>query len=341
MRPEPTRRLVLGAAATAGMLGLAGCKGLEVLGPLPRPGQAVRTLEHAIAAEELMLARYQAAQGALSGGHASRVVAAIAVQHQAHLDQLRARLDLPQRLRTARPRPSPSVPPPAGGRHAILAGLAQAEAQASARLTAELAAEPAALAQLMACIGAAEAAHQVLLGHGRTLSSPAGTGSAGTGSASTGSASTGPAAVVRGARGQARRALPALQAALAAEQAASYGYGIAGAHLTGAKYAAAAADCVAHQSARDTLSAMISALGGQPRPAAIAYRLPGPYGTAREAASLAAALERQAAETYVGLVAVPAPGLRTFAADGISSCAVRAARWTGRSPAFPGLPPAR
>jgi hypothetical protein len=36
--------------------------------------------------------------------------------------------------------------------------------------------------------------------------------------------------------------IDALQAALAAEQAASYGYGIVGAHLTGTRFSAAAAD---------------------------------------------------------------------------------------------------
>ena len=323
MRPEPTRRLVLSAAAAAGALGLAGCKGLEVLGPRPALGPDVLTLQHAIAAEELMLARYRAAQAALPAGHASRVVTAVAGQHQAHLDRLRTQLELPQRLRTARPKPSPTVPRPAGGRHAILAGLARAEAQASVRFASELTAVPAALAQLMASIGAAEAAHLVLLGQGKHVPVPA---------------ALTLAAAVHGARAQASRDIAAMQAALAAEQAASYGYGVAGAHLGRARYAAAAADSVAHEQARDALTAMITALGGRPRPAAIAYRLPGRVRTASQAAALAVTLERQAAAAYLGLVAAAAPGLRTFAADGMRACSVRAARWSGRSPAFPGLP---
>ena len=323
MRPEPTRRLVLSAAAAAGALGLAGCKGLEVLGPRPAPGADVLTLEHAIAAEELILARYRAALTALPAGHADRVVAEVAAQHQAHLDRLRAQLRLPQRLRTARPKPSPAVPAPVGGRHAILAGLAGAEARASDRLARELTGVPPALAQLMASIGAAEAAHLVLLGQGKAV--PA-------------AAALTPAAAVRGARAQARSDIAAMQAALAAEQAASYGYGVAGAQLTGARYAAAAADSVAHERARDSLTAMITALGGRPRPAAVAYRLPGRVGTARQAIALAATLEREVTAAYLGLAAAAGPGLRTFAADGMRACAVRAARWSGRSPAFPGLP---
>ncbi|MGI9005764.1 MAG: ferritin-like domain-containing protein [Streptosporangiaceae bacterium] len=326
MGPEPTRRLVLSAAAAAGALGLAGCKGLEVLGHRPAPGADVITLEHAIAAEELLLARYHAALTTLTAGHASRVVAAVAAQHQAHLDRLRARLELPPRLRTARPKPSPRVAPPAGGRPAILAGLARAEAQASARLATELTTVAAALAQLMASIGAAEAAHLVLLGHGKDVPPPA---------------ALTPASAVHGARAQTGRDIAAMQTALAAEQAASYGYGVAGAHLTGAKYLAAAADCVAHERARDNLTAMITALGGRPRPAAIAYRLPDRVRTARQAAALAVTLEHDVTAAYLGLVAAAAPGLRTVAADGMRSCAVRATRWSSRSPAFPGLPRGR
>jgi Domain of unknown function (DUF4439) len=329
VRPEPTRRLVLSAAAAAGTLGLAGCKGLEVLGPRPALGADVRTLEHAIAAEELMVAGYHAAMTALAGrpgDRAGRVVTAIAAQHRAHLDRMRTWLELPPRLRTASPEPGPAVPPPAGGRRAILAGLASAEAQASARLASQLTRVPAALAQLMASVCAAEAAHLVLLGHARELPPAAALTQAG---------------AVPGVRSQAGRDIAAMQAALAAEQAASYGYGVAGAHLRGSEYAAAAADCVGHQRARDELTAMITALGGQPRPAAVAYQLPGPVRTAAQATALAVTLEDQATAAYLGLVAATAPGLRSFGADGMRACAVRAARWNGRCPAFPGLPAGR
>lgn len=322
MRPEPTRRRVLGAAAAVGTLGLAGCKGIEVLGPRPAPSTAVLTLEHAIAAEERMLATYQAAKTALPAGHASQVVTAIAAQHQAHLDGLKARLELPQRLRTARPKPAPTVPSLPSAPHAVLAELAAAEAQASVRLVAELTSVPAAVAQLMASIGAAEAAHLVLLGHAKAA--PA-------------ALTVPPGRAIRGAGVRARQDIAAMQAALAAEQAASYGYGVAGAHLSGVKYAAAATDCVAHERARDRLSAMIAALGGQPHPAAVAYRLPRPVRTTGQAAELAVTLEHDVTAAYLGLVAVSAPGLRTFGADGMRACAIRAARWSGHCPAFPGL----
>jgi Domain of unknown function (DUF4439) len=132
-------------------------------------------------------------------------------------------------------------------------------------------------------------------------------------------------------------AVRALQAALAAEQAASYGYGVVGAHLTGHRFTAAAADCVAHERARDRLTGMISARGGRPQPAAAAYRLPIAVHNATAARSLAALIERQVTAAYLGLVAAGDPALRTFAAAGMRDCAVRAARWSGQAQAFPGL----
>ncbi len=139
-------------------------------------------------------------------------------------------------------------------------------------------------------------------------------------------------------RPRSRPDIAALEAALAAEQAASYGYGIVGSHLTGAPFAAAAADCVAHERARDSLTGLIAARGGRPRPAAAVYRMPIKVSTPERARSLAILLERQVTAAYLGLVAVSDPALRTFAADHMRAAAVRAARWGGRPQAFPGLP---
>ena len=130
----------------------------------------------------------------------------------------------------------------------------------------------------------------------------------------------------------------ALQAALAAEQAASYGYGIIGSHLTGRRFAAAAADNVAHERARDSLTSMLTSRGAQPRPAAAAYQLPIGVRTPAEALSLAVMLERQVAAAYLGLVAAPDGALRRFAAEKMRESAVRAARWSGTAETFPGLP---
>jgi hypothetical protein len=174
---QPSRRLVL-AAAAAGSLTVAGCKGITALGPVPKPDRDVVTLEHAINAEDMMVARYRSAVTALAAevgpapatgaGKSARAkteVEGILAEHEAHLAQLRSRLVLPPRLATAKPRPSPTPPPPPSGRHAILASLAAAETMASDRLIRWLAGAPPALAQLMASIAASEAAHVVLLSH--------------------------------------------------------------------------------------------------------------------------------------------------------------------------------
>jgi hypothetical protein len=129
-----------------------------------------------------------------------------------------------------------------------------------------------------------------------------------------------------------------MQAALAAEQAASYGYGVVGSHLTGSGFTAATADSVAHDRARDALTSMIAARGGRPRPAAAAYRLPITVTTSKQAIALAIMLERQVTAAYLGLVAASDPALRSFAAQNMRNAAVRGARWSDRPQAFPGLP---
>lgn len=131
--------------------------------------------------------------------------------------------------------------------------------------------------------------------------------------------------------------LAALQAALAAEEAAVYGYGVAGAHMSGGGYARAYADTVAHQRARDALVQMIIALGGQPRASAVAYQLPQAVRSAADARSLAASLELQVAAAYRGLVATPSADLRKLGAIAMQQAAVRATRWSGQTQAFPGL----
>jgi len=180
VRAEPTRRLMF-AAAGACSLALAGCKGITVLGARPKTGADVIALERAITAEELMIARYRLALAALpagqhhaggtgkskSGGTDRAVVAALLGEHREHLAQLRGRLILPPRLATASPRPTPTPSAAPAERRRILAELAAAEAAASDRLIGWLAEVPPALAQLMASIAAAEAAHVVYLGFGR------------------------------------------------------------------------------------------------------------------------------------------------------------------------------
>jgi hypothetical protein len=130
----------------------------------------------------------------------------------------------------------------------------------------------------------------------------------------------------------------ALQAALTAEHAAVYGYGVVGAHLTGGRQDRATSDWVAHQQARDTLEAMLQARGATPVAAAVAYRLPVQVRNPAQAASLAVLLEERITTAYLGLVAVDTPAVRTFGAQQVQASALRAAYWRGGTVAFPGLP---
>jgi hypothetical protein len=135
-------------------------------------------------------------------------------------------------------------------------------------------------------------------------------------------------------------AVAALQAALAAEQAAVYGYGVAGAHLSGASQATAQQYWTAHRNARDTLTAMVAARGATPTAALADYALPFTVNSAASAELLATHLEDGVTAAYLGIVAVNDASLRTFAALAMQAGAERAAHWRGGTIAFPGLPPA-
>src|ERR1700722_21030537 len=93
----------------------------------------------------------------------------------------------------------------------------------------------------------------------------------------------------------------AMQAALAAENAAIFGYPVAGAHLSGTRKTAAEQDWTGHNEARDTLTAMISALGAAPVAAQAFYRLPSPVHDPASALALAAYLEDGGTRAYPGL----------------------------------------
>lgn len=146
----------------------------------------------------------------------------------------------------------------------------------------------------------------------------------------------GAAAGTGGAGGEAGQ-VAALQTALAAEQAASYGYGIVGSHLGGSAFDVAFADCVVHERARDSLMKLITSFGATPRPAAAAYQLPLNVTGPADAAKLAVDLELAVLASYVRLAGASDPRLRTLAATSMQNACVRAARWGARSQPFPGL----
>ena len=131
-----------------------------------------------------------------------------------------------------------------------------------------------------------------------------------------------------------------LQAALAAEDAAIFGYGVAGAFLTSPRQATALSYWNEHRTARDTLAAMLQARGARPAAAAAAYRLPFTVRSAPGAITLALRLEDGVTTAYLGVVAAGDAATRRFGALAMQRGAIRAVYWRGASVPFPGLPAA-
>ena len=131
--------------------------------------------------------------------------------------------------------------------------------------------------------------------------------------------------------------LTAAQAALAAEHAAVYGYGVVGGRVAADRQAEARQAYDAHRAARDALVRTVTDLGGTPVAAAAGYRLPFPVDGPAAAVRLAAFLEDRVAGVYGDLVRAATGGVRRDAAAALRQAAVRAVRWSGDSVAFPGL----
>ena len=147
-----------------------------------------------------------------------------------------------------------------------------------------------------------------------------------------------------------------LHGALAAEHAAIFGYGIAGARLDGPLLEAARQAETAHRARRDALLAL--GAGGTPPPAEAAYALPFPVTDAPSALRLAVHLEERSAAAWryaLGATQRPAStgpspsptatptggDLRRLALDALVASAVLATRWriaAGMNPTTVPLP---
>ncbi|MGW0844117.1 ferritin-like domain-containing protein [Streptomyces sp. NPDC002787] len=131
--------------------------------------------------------------------------------------------------------------------------------------------------------------------------------------------------------------LKAVQAALAAEHAAVYGYGIVGGRIGEARQSEAREAYDAHRGRRDELTRTVRDLGGKPAVAAAGYALPFQVTDSDSAVRLAAELEERVAGVYSDLVRASEGDRRRTAAEALREAAVRAVRWRGGSVAFPGL----
>ncbi|HEX5568649.1 MAG TPA: ferritin-like domain-containing protein [Streptomyces sp.] len=132
-------------------------------------------------------------------------------------------------------------------------------------------------------------------------------------------------------------ALPAVQAALAAEHAAVYGYGVVGGRIAEDRRAEVREAYDAHRARRDALRRVVRELGGVPEPSAAAYGLPFEVPDSAAALRLAAELEERVAAVYADLVRASEGGRRRDAAGALREAAVRAVRWRGTGVPFPGL----
>jgi hypothetical protein len=127
------------------------------------------------------------------------------------------------------------------------------------------------------------------------------------------------------------------QAALAAEHAAVYGYGVVGGRVAARRQAEARQAYEAHRARRDVMIRTVLDLGAVPVAAAAGYALPFPVPGPGAALRLAAFLEERVAGAYGDLVRSSIGDVRRDAAGALREAAVRAVRWSGGSVAFPGV----
>ncbi|GAA3035615.1 ferritin-like domain-containing protein [Streptosporangium longisporum] len=153
-----------------------------------------------------------------------------------------------------------------------------------------------------------------------------------------GASGTGASGAGESGAGAARRAERGLEAALAAEYAAVYAYGVIAARTTGGLRAATTAAYNAHRARRDRLRSMIVAAGGTPAEPNAAYELPVTPSTAAQAVELAVLVERGVTGAYLELAASADTALRTMAALAMQECATRSYSLRPEIDAFPGMP---
>lgn len=132
--------------------------------------------------------------------------------------------------------------------------------------------------------------------------------------------------------------LDALQAAVAAENAAIYGYSVAGARLRDRTLKAAArADYDVHRAQLQAVAEWLGARGATaPAPPPV-YALPTPITDDAAATALLARLEEACCATYADVVALADGDLRRAAALALQSAAIRESRWRRQPTPFPGL----
>lgn len=139
----------------------------------------------------------------------------------------------------------------------------------------------------------------------------------------------------------------ALAAALAAEHAAVWSYGLASAFLPPTAAGTVVEGAAAHRARRDALEALSEAAGIAPVAAAAAYRVPAPVTDAVSAAGLLAVAEDDTTAAWRAVLErTDDPGLRRTGVEAMVAGAIAGVRWrrvAGTTPlvaVFPGSPTA-
>ncbi|MET0763294.1 MAG: DUF4439 domain-containing protein [Blastococcus sp.] len=137
----------------------------------------------------------------------------------------------------------------------------------------------------------------------------------------------------------------ALRAALAAEHAAVWGYGVVGAALGARAASAAGAAETAHRDLRDQLTGLLAERKAEAVRAEGGYALPFPVLSEVDAAALGAVLEEGTEAAWVRVLDQSVErSSRELAVGALSAAETRAVAWriaAGQTPvtrAFPGLP---
>ncbi|CAA9407151.1 MAG: hypothetical protein AVDCRST_MAG60-2431 [uncultured Nocardioides sp.] len=137
-------------------------------------------------------------------------------------------------------------------------------------------------------------------------------------------------------------ATESLQSTLAAEHAAIFLYGDAGAHSSQssepALFSTIASLYRTHRARRDQLHLLLADRGATPVAAQPAYDLPAPLATPAAVRAQAQRIERRCAEVYAALVAHTDGTDRAWAISALSEAAQARILLGGRAETFPGAP---
>jgi hypothetical protein len=129
---------------------------------------------------------------------------------------------------------------------------------------------------------------------------------------------------------------PQLAAALAAEEAAIYAYGLIGVHLAGESDVDEARRAeAAHRARRDVLVSRLDQLKASTAPAPAGYELP--FAVADRASALRLAIQVEDGVAQAWRAALPATGGsdRSTSVSALTDAAVRATRWRRRADVTP------